>query len=451
MFLIYKILDKRVVVFGMDFYDKDKIKSLLPNDLFRIIESGQTIVIKPNWVLQSRVDRKQEWDQVITHPSIITAVVEKSIEYLKNKGRIIIIDGPELNANFEEILAHYPVAYWRKIASDNGIELKIIDLRDEQYIQDKNVTIKKKKLNGDPVGKVVVNLEGELSEFFHHNKSKKGYYGAGPDIHETNYAHDGSRNLYSISKSVIEADVFINLPKLKTHKKAGITASLKNIVGINTYRNYLPHYSLGTVKEGGDQFQIEKITSRIEGNLVAYIKQHLLKSTRFSKFLSPFFSLGKLVLGDNEKTIRGGAWYGNDTLWRTILDINKILFFAGSDGQLREFSKVNSKKYITIVDGIIAGEGNGPKKPDTLSLNFIVCGSNPVSVDAVCAKLLGFNPQKIPSIWNAFKITKYPLVDFEYEDIEILIEDINYDINMLPIKYIKNCVPHRGWLNHIEK
>jgi uncharacterized protein (DUF362 family) len=449
-FLNNYLMDNKVFVYRIDSYDKDKIMDLLPDQLFQIIVPGQTVVIKPNWVLQSHEERKQEWEQVITHPDVITAVIEKAIRFLKDSGRILIIDGPELNANFEEILSHFPVAYWKKIAADNGIGLEIIDLREELYIQDGNVTTHKIKLSGDPNGKVVINLENDLSEFHQHKKSFQGYYGAGPDITEANHAHDGFKNLYSVSKSVIEADIFINVPKLKTHKKAGITASLKNLVGINTYRNYLPHYSLGTKKEGGDQFPGIETKNRIESKIVPFIKQHFLTTTRFSKLLSPVFTLGKYIFGDNEETIRGGSWHGNDTLWRTILDINKILFYTESDGKLRKFKSTKSKKYITIVDGITAGEGNGPKKPDTIPLNCIFCGSNPVSVDAVCARFMGFNPDKIPTIRNAFKINKYPLVNFTYSDIKILIDGTEIEIDKLPARYLKKFKPHKGWEGHIE-
>lgn len=50
------------------------------------------------------------------------------------------------------------------------------------------------------------------------------------------------------------ADVFINLPKMKVHKKTGVTLSLKNLVGINADKNWLPHYSGGSPRNGGDQF-----------------------------------------------------------------------------------------------------------------------------------------------------------------------------------------------------
>lgn len=431
-------------------YQADKIYEVLPRQLFSIISPGDTVVLKPNWVLEKHQYRHLEWEQVITHPAVVTAVLRMVVDHLVNKGRIIITDGPELNADFDKILSYQPLDEWKALTVEHNITLQIIDLREELYILDRNVAIKKLKLPGDPKGKVAVNLLNENSEFFGHKKSDKGYFGAGSDIREVNRAHDGHTNLYSVSRSVLEADVFINLPKLKTHKKAGITASLKNLVGINTYRNYLPHYSLGTQKEGGDQFPGAETKSRIESKIVSFIKQQFLISTKFSRIISPFFTLGKFFFGDNEKTIRGGSWYGNDTIWRTILDINKILFYAGSDGKMREFQKTNAKKYITIVDGIIAGEGNGPKKPDPIPLNYIFCGTNPVSVDTVCARFMGFSPDKIPSIRNAYKIQKYPLVDFVYDDIKILIDGSELGIDNLSAKYLTEFKPQKGWKHHIE-
>jgi uncharacterized protein (DUF362 family) len=117
---------------------------------------------------------------------------------------------------------------------------------------------------------------------------------------------------------------------------------------------------------------------------------------------------------------------------------------------MREFKNANRKKYITIVDGIVAGEGNGPKKPDAISLNYIFCGTNPVAVDAVCTRFMGFNPDKIPSIRSAFKINKYPLVDFDYDDIKILIDSTEFRIGTFPARYLKKCKPHKGWKDHIE-
>ena len=431
-------------------YQVDAIYETLPRQLFSIISPGDTVVLKPNWVMEEHQYRHGEWEQVITHPTVVTAVLRMVVDHLVNRGRIIIADGPELNADFEKILSYQPLDEWKAITAQHNITLQIIDLREELYIQDKNVTIKKLKLPSDPRGKVVANLLEKNSEFFGHKKSEKGYFGAGSDIKEANCAHDGHTNLYSISRSVVEADVFINLPKLKTHKKGGITGSLKNLVGINTYRNYLPHNSIGTPAEGGDQFPTSHAKSRIESTFMPFIHQNILKNPFLAKFFSPVIGLGKKIFGDNQITIRGGSWYGNDTLWRMVLDINKVLFYVNPDGTLRDGVISKMKKYISIVDSILAGEGNGPKAPDAKNVGYIIAGLNPVSVDAVCARMMNFDYKKIPSIENAFRIKSFPLVSFNVEDIKILIKGEVYSLSNFPSSNVVSFKPHKGWVGHIE-
>lgn len=430
-------------------YNEDEIYKTLPDELFSVIQPGNTVVLKPNWVLECHQDKPTEWEQVITHPTVTTAVLRKVIDKLDGDGKIIISDGPELNADFNKILDLHPVDYWNSITKTNNIDLEIIDLREDLYIQDKNVTIKKLKLPSDPRGKVLVNLLNERSEFYNHKKSPKGYFAGGSDIQEANVAHDGSNNLYSVSKSVIGCDVFINIPKLKTHKKSGITCSLKNLVGINTYRNYLPHNSIGTPVEGGDQFPQSKGSSRLESALMPAIHQYILNRPFLARLFSPFITVGKRVFGDNKATIRGGSWYGNDTIWRMILDLNKILFYSDIAGLMVE-DPTQKKKYITVVDAITAGEGYGPKSPDTKKLNTLVFGNNPVTVDAVCARIMGFDPFKIPSILNSFSICHFPIVDINYKDILIEYDQKIFNIDNLPSKCIKNFKPHPGWAGHIE-
>ena len=321
-----------------------------------------------------------------------------------------------------KILDHYPIEEWQKMALEKGVTLEIIDLRDHEWIVDKNVIIERKNLAGDLRGKVEINLKN-LSEFNGHKKSALGYYGADYNVKETNYAHDGINNIYSVSRSVLEADIFINLPKLKTHKKSGITCCLKNLVGVNTYKNYLPHY---------------------------FIKQYLLINPFIARIISPFFRLGKAFFGETKNIIRSGNWHGNDTLWRMILDLNKVVFYSQRDGTLREEKLTSRKRYIGIVDAILCGEKDGPKSPEPKHLGYLIYGTNPLAIDATAAKIMNFNPLKIPVIEKAFGLTRYKIVDFEYKDIIIQIDGQCYPIQSLPIEFIKNFEPHFGWKNLVE-
>ncbi len=441
----------KINAYKISYYDEEKIRSLIEDNLFSKINKTDTVILKPNWIAESHQYKADEWEYVITHPTVVTAVLKKVLSRLEDGGKIRIIDGPETASSFKKIISYYPVEEWQKLCAQKNVSLEIIDLRDYEWITDGEVVLERKKLPGDPKGSTEVNLVKDKSEFYRHSKSGTGYYGADYDIKETNDAHNGINNRYRVSRSVIEGDVFINLPKLKTHKKAGITCCLKNLVGINTYRNFLPHHTMGAHQEGGDQFPQDTLKTKVESRALAVIKQKIYKNKLLSKIYSPVKKLGKKIFGDTNKIVRSGNWYGNDTIWRTILDLNKVLLYANPDGSFREDKWVNAKKYIAVVDAVIGGEGNGPKAPDPVKLGYIITGFNPVAVDAACAAFMGFDPLKIPSIAKAFAIKHYPITNFSYEEVQVHIEDAAYHPDRLPQKYITHCQPHFGWKGHIEK
>jgi uncharacterized protein (DUF362 family) len=431
-------------------YTDELFKVNFGSELFSIIEPTDLVVIKPNWVRESHLHKQEDWDYVISHPKIITAIIIKVLERLQRGGKIVIADSPETSASFSKILSYYPVKTWHDLSSRKGVDIEIIDLRDDEFTVDEGIVISRKKLPGDPLCNTEVNLIGQLSEFYGYNVSDRGYYGADYNREETNKVHDGYNNIYRVSKTVISCDVFINVPKLKTHKKAGITCCLKNLVGINTYKNYLPHHSEGGPSEGGDQYDKDSFQSKIEGNLLAFVKNHLLQSPVTVKYFKVFFRLGEKIFGKTEEVVRSGNWYGNNTIWRTIIDLNKILLYSNPDGKMRNNEWINAKKYIGIVDAILAGEGNGPMAPDAVQMGYIISGTNPVAIDAVCAKLMGFEPMKIPSIKNSFTVTSFKLTNFRYSDIKITIDNEIFNIDYIPNKFIRKFKPHFGWVNHIE-
>lgn len=432
-------------------YDVDVLGALLPDTVFAQVRQGDTVILKPNWVSESHKYRPDDWEYVITHPAVITAVLWKVLDRLSGAGRIIITDGPQTDTSFEKLIAHYPVAAWHNVAKNHGVAIEVIDLRDHEWTMKDGIVVERQVLPGDPSGKTEVMLKGETSEFWGHAKSKRGYYGADYNRDETNRAHDGYNNRYSVSRTVLEADVLINLPKLKTHRKAGITCCLKNLVGINTYKNYLPHHSEGGPGEGGDQFPADTAKARIEGPLMAFLKQNVLKRPLMARLLSPLNYAGKKVFGDTRRVTRSGNWYGNDTIWRMILDLNKVLFYANPDGTMREGTFVNAKRYIGVVDAILAGEGHGPLSPDPVKMGYLFCGTNPVAIDAVSSAFMGFDPLKIPTISRAFQVGRYPLCPFSFADIRVVFDGREYALGEIPDSWVVPFEPQFGWKGHIEK
>jgi uncharacterized protein (DUF362 family) len=53
---------------------------------------------------------------------------------------------------------------------------------------------------------------------------------------------------------------------------------------------------------------------------------------------------------------------------------------------------------LIVVDGLVAMEGNGPIIGTPREMGVIVAGRSPVSVDALCSRLMCFDPAEIPHI-----------------------------------------------------
>ena len=56
------------------------------------------------------------------------------------------------------------------------------------------------------------------------------------------------------------------------------------------------------------------------------------------------------------------------------------------------------KTNLTIVDGIIGMEGQGPHAGVPIEMNLVIAGTDAVSTDAVTCYLMGFDPVEIPAI-----------------------------------------------------
>ena len=119
-----------------------------------------------------------------------------------------------------------------------------------------------------------------------------------------------------IFRPVLDSDIVINMPKMKTHFHPGVnvTLGIKNLNGVIPYG---PSSDVSEQQQAGHLIDIEQ----------------------------------KLV------------------------DIYRVV-----------------RPQLTIVDGLICMEGQGPANGDSLELNVIVAGSDGVAVDAVSAAIMGFDP-----------------------------------------------------------
>ena len=145
------------------------------------------------------------------------------------------------------------------------------------------------------------------------------------DVHEV----DGKK--LRLPKTALDAQYFVNIPKIKTEGHVDVTLSIKNLFGLPQRRK---------------------------------------KSTLHGK-------------------------------------LNEILPYLAN----------TVRQDLIVVDGIVAMEGNGPLIGTPKELGIIVVGNNPISVDALCAKIMGYEPRDIKHLARAYDLG---IGEIDIDRIEVL-------------------------------
>jgi uncharacterized protein (DUF362 family) len=372
-------------------YDAKRFGTAEWNPLRALVSPGDRVLVKPNLIFETNQAVPGRWEEVVTHPSLIRAVTDYVLLALEGRGEVWIADGPQTDADFDLLVARTGLRSVVKFYEELGLPVKLVDLRRDLWITRGDVIRKRSALPGDPTGYVSVDL-GERSAFRDYSLSGR-FYGADYDVDETRAFHAGGRHEYVLCGSAMRADVLVGLPKLKTHKKTGVTLALKNLVGVNGYRNCLPHYTLGAPADGGDEFPDRGLKRSIESKAVQGWKRVLRASGGTGGAWAPAVKrLGRTVFGDTSDVVRSGNWQGNDTAWRMVLDLNQAVLWHGADGRRRDAPR----RYLAVVDGVIGGEGNGPLAPTPRAAGILVAGTNPLAVDRVATAQMGFDPDAVP-------------------------------------------------------
>lgn len=419
----------------------------LPDDFIR---PGDHVVLKPNWVKEhdERRPGPDQWAHVITHPAVIEGVLHWLAPRLQGRGQVTLCDAPQTDSSFATLRRYCDLDALLARARERwpSLRFELLDLRPEEWHAVDGVTIGRTELPGDPRGSTQVRLN-EASEFvgFH---GLGQLYGASYDMAETNERHHGARHEYLLCRTPMEADVLINLPKLKCHKKVGLTCALKNLVGINANKNWLPHHTEGTPEQGGDQFPAPTLKAKLEHSWMGRLKRLLADRQALRVLLVPLKKMGRLVFGDTQKVVRSGNWHGNDTCWRMVVDLNKCFFHFDAEGRARP----QAARYLAVVDGVIAGEGNGPMTPDPKPCGVIIAGRNPAAVDSVCCALMGFDWRQIRLLRGVFATRIQPVTAFAHEAIDVR---SNRTQHAKPLREFKpsdsfHFKPHFGWVGAVE-
>jgi len=427
------------------------------NPLGSLTPRGSHIVLKPNFIRHwnPRADAHPATasvESVITHGAVVRAIADYAFLAAGVEGSVTIAEAPQHDCDFEAIrqiagLGELVRFYDEKI----GRELAVIDLRREVVTYRDAVIAERHPLSGDPRRYRMIDL-GRGSAFEGSGLDPRRFRGADYDPGPTTEHHQDGRNEYLLSETVLSADLVVNLPKLKTHKKTGVTLALKNIVGVNGDKNLLPHHCVGSIAEGGDEYPGSNWFDALRSRGTE-LGRELLKRRTGVKWLRWARRLEHAVRGDD--FIRSGNWYENRTTWRMCVDLNRCLYYSNAKGENFEASEP-IRKVLTVMDGVVAGEGDGPLAPENVPLGSIIAATDPIALDLVALRLMGFDEQKIPKIREPMADQRLRITCVRNPD-DVVVNEVdarNLDLRSRPLSEIR-CervfLAHPGWVGHIER
>lgn len=356
------------------------------------VTAARSVVLKPNWVNHAN-PLGHDPSSLVTHTRVIEAIAAHVARRLPAGSRVLIADAPVQACNFETLLrvngvhdalarlraAHpavsFEVADWRLVRASSRLSWKATERVDSWDPNEHQLVDVGARSFLEPVS--------DRAERFRvtcyapstmHTRHR-------PGVHQ-----------YLVARAALEADVVVNVPKLKMHIKAGVTCALKNLVGINGHKEFLPHHVTGTPENGGDSHRPGHAAREQFERYYDFHFEHLARLPR------PLISVLSRALNTADRltattdTSNFGSWPGNDTVWRMTLDLNHLLY---------AWAPQRPRSVFTLVDAVTVGVGNGPLRPSPAHLGVLLAGRNPATIDAIGATLLGFEPMALPTIRNA--------------------------------------------------
>ena len=391
---------------------------------------GKRILLKPNWVKHNSLPD----DDIClrTNDGFLVAALEVILS--KKPKQVTIGDAPLQGCHWDKMISNSLISAVKNLSKKHNIPVNIKDFRRVTFDPSQNNPVRER----NPIDDYLIFDVGPESfleplSLVNKNPFRVTYYN--PDkLAET---HKPGVHKYCITKEIFNADVIISLPKVKTHQKAGITAALKNLVGVNGDKDYLPHHRLGGTGFGGDCYPGR--------NFLRYVAELILdKANRNQgnwkyKLFYRFSSLIWRLSWPGKEHYLGAGWFGNDTTWRMVLDLNIIAEYGTPDGKI---AKEPQRTLYSLCDGIIGGQGDGPLKPQPHPLGLVSFTNQSGMNDIAMATLMGFDPKRIPLLVNALKLVSA-------KNVKIILNNEEISIDSLPGLSIKTNPPP-GWEKHLN-
>jgi hypothetical protein len=431
--LVYKAVRDCFLRAGLD---KANYDTPSWNPLGYAVPKGGSVFVLCNFVYHRRPrETIDDFNAKTTHGSVLRSLIDYVLIAVGEEGRVCFGNAPVQSCNWNAVLkdtcAAKVLEFYQKKSAPVGAE----DLR--QFVDERSIfgnstghdfPNERKNVNIDLGSDSLLN-----QLYIKGNKPKFRVSDYNPRLTEKYHALNS--HCYLISKEILDADVVVSLPKLKTHEKVGITCGIKGMVGSVGSKDCLAHHRFGGPTEKGDEYPQDSFYK-----YAVSLFHDWVYSRNYSKSIMAILQIVDKNLRRLLKitgTITNGSWSGNDTAWRMALDIARIVKYADALGVLRNTSQ---RTLLSFIDGITAGEGNGPLAPKGKPYGYVSYADDIAAGDYVAACFMGLNSRMFPIITNAFSLTTYPLTTARAVDVQAIVNGVLHDhaklssLDILPFK-----------------
>lgn len=220
------------------------------NPLGEFIQSGQRVFVLCNFVFHRRFDETPEnFVSKCTQGAVLRALLDYILMAVGKSGQVSFGNAPLQSCKWSSVLKETGAQQVLDFYQSMGEPVQAQDLR--LYIAERSVfgTIEKlEQRNEDDAVYVDLGSKSLLAEI--PNASAAPFRISDYDPQRIEAFHAGGKHIYLLNKQVLQADVIVSLPKLKTHEKVGITCALKGCVGAIAHKDCLAHHRFGS-PDGG--------------------------------------------------------------------------------------------------------------------------------------------------------------------------------------------------------
>jgi uncharacterized protein (DUF362 family) len=109
-----------------------------------------------------------------------------------------------------------------------------------------------------------------------------------------------------------------------------------------------------------------------------------------------------------------------------------------------------TRRNLMLIDGVIGGEGNGPLAPQAVHVGSVIFADNIALGDSAAARLMGFDPERIPLIREALKSHEFPLVCEDLATARIVCDGSRISLDSIQPALRRSFLAPDGWRGHLE-